>query len=161
MKQNKHEQHNDGNLMESIWHYLRILMECMQSFAVGGAIAHFRKGLLLGYFDLQACFDGETFVQGLCASHCIADKHCWRPNQTHAANSCKCWGLLAPKVLLKDHWPTMDGWMGWPSHSSITSPQGEGWRYQISWIFGKNQTVFDPLPSFRKVILQFFLSKNV
>ena len=78
-------------------------MEYMQSFAVGGAIAHFRKGLLLGYFDLQACFDGETFVQGLCASHCIADKHCWRPNQTHAANSCKCWGLLAPKVLLKDH----------------------------------------------------------
>ena len=31
----------------------------------------------------------------------------------------------------------MDGWMGWPSHSSITSPQGEGWRYQISWIFGQ------------------------
>ena len=124
MKQNKHEQHNDGNLMESIWHYLRILMECMQSFAVGGAIAHFRKGLLLGYFDLQACFDGETFVQGLCASHCIADKHCWRPNQTHAANSCKCWGLLAPKVLLKDHWPTMDGWMdGWDDHPTHPSPR--------------------------------------
>ena len=88
MKQNKHEQHINVNMMELIRHYLRIIMELMQSFAVGQLLI-LGKDCCWVTFIFKLVFDGETFVQGLSGSHCIADKHCWRPNQTHAAKSCK------------------------------------------------------------------------